>query len=246
MSAPPTVDDHVAEHIPWDQLTVSPPPDRRRLWYAVAAVLALIAVVSIVSRSLPTAPPVMNPVVAINEPPSIMSDPVESLPAPAVPDVLSEADLRAADVGGIERSVATRAEWVVLEFYSLDPADDWAQRVGLAGGVAIGEELQPGVAPGVVSYVEWVRTASVDVESDGRYTARVLMRRLVALDGATYERLAIEEATITFVIDDSGGPRLISLPLLEVAYRVKAPDTELTGTGTSPDQAGFEWPSGGS
>ena len=48
MTTTPSTEDHIAEHIPWEHLTINPPPDRSRLLYGIAAVIA-VAVVAIVA-----------------------------------------------------------------------------------------------------------------------------------------------------------------------------------------------------
>lgn len=215
MTAPST-EDHVAEHIPWEQLTINPPRDRRSLWYGIAAAILIgsIALVGFRSISRPTPIPVTPAPSVTAPPPSVVPTSVEvapaALPPPAEPDLLSEADLRALDPVRIERLIAAHAEWIVLEALTRDPNDSWSDRLSIAGGV----EIIEGDASDGVSYVEWVRATLSEEVGPGRWLATVLVRRLVALDGVTYRRLPVELVEVQLLLADDERPSLAAPPEL--------------------------------
>lgn len=270
MSAPnsPEAGDVVTEHIPWEQLTIQPPKDRRMLWYGIAGgvlVVGLLAVV--ISRLGPSSgetQPVMPataPVAAVAQPaapaaaavpavadPLAVAPAVAPAPAPvAAPlaerSLLSEADLMASGGDVSLRGAAAAAEWFVLEFFTLDPSEPWLERVTAASGMSIPAAAAP-VPPGeeTVSYVEWTRARSVEQIGADRFRASVLMRRMVAPDGVVYRRLPAEEAVVEMTLEPDGSMRAASLPVLgrpaAPALRALSPETIVRRT----DETGVDWP----
>lgn len=268
MSAPnsPEAGDVVTEHIPWEQLTIQPPKDRRMLWYGIAGgvlVVGLLAVV--ISRLGPSSGepqqvmPATAPVAAVAQPaapaavpavadPLAVAPAVAPAPAPvAAPlaerSLLSEADLMASGGDVSLRRAAAAAEWFVLEFFTLDPSEPWLERVTAASGMSIPAAAAP-VPPGeeTVSYVEWTRARSVEQIGADRFRASVLMRRMVAPDGVVYRRLPAEEAVVEMTLEPDGSMRAASLPVLgrpvPAPPRALSPETIVRRT----DDAGVDWP----
>ena len=153
MTTTPSTEDHIAEHIPWEHLTINPPPDRSRLLYGIAAAIA-VAVVAIVAfqrfgpRPVAVQQPIREPAglttPAGAQPASPENAGATQLPVPAAPAIVSEADLMAVEPGEFQRTVAARAEWVVLEFFSLDPGEDWGDRVSAASSLRLPSEVARG------------------------------------------------------------------------------------------------------
>ena len=259
-NVPPTTEDQVSEHLPWENLTIPPASDRRFLMYGVAAGL-VIAVLGIVvirqfDRPSPEELTPVTPVTAVEEAAPIrevtpiqqeeVSGPVATLALaePEAPTELSEADLRAVEPGSEQQEVAAQAEWFVLEFFTLDPSEPWRDRVQTASGLSLSPDLAPST-PGTtaVSYVEWTRTRSVEQIGQDAYRATVLIRRLVAADGADFRRLPTERATVVLRMGPDGRIRAASLPVL-----TNPPSGDLVPLAEEDlrwtfDEGGIGWPS---
>lgn len=258
-NVPPPTDEQVSEHLPWEQLTIPPQPDRKTLYYGIAAGLIVLVMAVMVFRHLtrpsaadltPVTPAAVTAepltTTAAVPPPSGEGGAAPATLALAEPEVtteLSEADLMAVDRGGTERAVAARAEWLVLEFFTIDPADVWATRVEAASGL----RLPDGVAPEVsgaeaVSYVEWTRTGSVTRTGQDTFLATVLIRRLVAPDGISFQRLPVEQVQVDLRVAPDGEVRALSLPEVTAPSEtdlIPWPDAELIWV---VDSAGIGWP----
>ncbi|MCY3579565.1 MAG: hypothetical protein OXH95_00940 [bacterium] len=254
---PPNSEDPVSEHLPWEHLTIPPEPDRRKLIYGVAAGLVVLLLGGIVFRQITrSSSPDLTPVVAV----SVAADPVATTgvaPAPAVneptpitaplsePRVsieLSEADLMAVDQGETERLVMGNAEWLVLEYFTIDPSEVWAERVQTASGLLIPEQLAPESGSETVSYVEWVRTRSLVQTGPSTYLTTVMMRRMVAADGDEFLRLPAEQVEVELRVEEGEVVRAVSLPeITEPASTdlVPMPEGELVWV---VDPAGIGWP----
>ncbi|MDE0139802.1 MAG: hypothetical protein OXM57_03690 [bacterium] len=255
---PPATDDQVSEHIPWEQLTIPPQPDRKVLVYGIAAGLIVVVLGVVVFRQInrPSAPDLVpvTPIAVASEPlattttlpPVADQGPVPATVALAEPEVtpgLSQADLMAVDREGTERALAGTAEWLVLEFFTIDPSEVWAERVQAASGL----RLPHGVAPepssaDTVSYVEWTRTRSVTQTGPDTYRALVLIRRLVAPDGTGFRRLPVERVEVDLRVEVDGGVRALSLPEISAPTEtdlVPLPESELAWR---VDSAGIGWP----
>lgn len=256
---PPSTDDQVSEHIPWEQLTIPPQPDRKILVYGVAAGLIVVVLGVVVLRQInrPSAPDLVpvTPIAVASEPLATTSTlpPVAdgrgqvpatvALAEPEVTTRISEADLMAVDRQGTERTLAGTAEWLVLEFFTLDPSEVWTERVQAASGL----RLPDGVAPEpssaeTVSYVEWTRTRSVTQTGPDTYRALVLIRRLVAPDGVAFRRLPVERVEVDLRVKPDGEVRALSLPEVSTPTEtelIPLPETELVWV---VDSAGIGWP----
>ncbi|MDE0369735.1 MAG: hypothetical protein OXI84_06315 [bacterium] len=243
--------------MPWEQLTIPPQPDRKILIYGVAAGLIVVVLGVVVFRQInrPSAPDLMpvTPIAVASEPLATTTLPpmadqgqapaTVALAEPEVTPRLSEADLMAVNREGTERTLAGTAEWLVLEFFTIDPSEVWADRVQAASGI----RLPDGVAPEpssaeTVSYVEWTRTRSVTQTGPDTYRALVLIRRLVAPDGAGFRRLPVERVEVDLRVEADGEVRALSLPEISTPTETELlplPETELAWV---VDSAGIGWP----
>lgn len=282
-NVPPSTEDHIEEHMPWEHLTIPPQRDRRVLYYAAAAgLIAAVLGVVVVRQFKSPAPPDLQPVTAVAAqetapPPApavtrpapaaapVNADAVNAdaagaadtvtapdpIPHPAAaplaeltPAELSEADLTAVDTENVHRKAAGSAEWIVLEFFTLDPSDPWRDRVEAASGLSLPPDLEPDPSGNpAVSYVEWTRTLSVEQTGEDIFRASVLIRRLVASDGETYQRLPAEQVNVDLRLEPDGTMRAVTLP--EPAPRTPRSLTpmETAPVGRIIDAAGIGWPS---
>lgn len=238
-------EDHIAEHVPWEQLAVHPPPDRRRLIYAAAGglVIAALAVAGVRQYLLPA--PSFAPIERIDEagpPSSVIADVRPAIAPPPTAPIWSEADLMAIDPAAVERRLAAAAEMVVLEFFTLDPGDDWAGRVGAITGWQVPESARPTPPePEAVSYVEWVSATAADQTATGRYTVTVAMRRMTAADGAAYRRHPVEWVALDLRIGQGEAVAVLTLPRSADPLVVEV--TEFPGAaGRQIGPGGIGWP----
>ena len=258
-NVPPSTEDQIGEHIPWEHLTIPPQPDRKLLMYGLAAglIVAVLGVVIVRQLNRPS-PAELQPVIPVTAPQEaapaqpttagvedIVPQPAVTLALaePEAPTELSEADLMAVDTGGLHREIAGTAEWLVLEFFTLDPSDPWRDRVEAASGLRLPSSLIPETADGsAVSYVEWTRTRSVDQTGEDTYRASVLIRRLVASDGVTYRRLPTEWVNVDLRVESDGNVRAVSLPQIitpAAGNLIPLQESDLTW---ATDAAGINWP----
>lgn len=259
-NVPPTTEDHVSERLPWEQLTIPPAQDRRFLIYGIAAGLMIAVLGVVIVRQLqgsspgdliPVTPVTASPqTVTLGEvtplPNTTISVPTVTVPPaePETPIELSEAALRGPEPVSSPLEVAAQAEWLVLEFFTLNPSDPWRDRVETASGLRLPPDLAPDTSDGtVVSYVEWTQTRSVEQIGRSTHRATVLMRRLVAVDGAEFRRLPTERVSVILHMDPDGRIRAASLPEVETPPTgdlVPLAGEDLRWTF---DEAGIGWPS---
>ena len=271
-NVPPSTEDHIEEHMPWEHLTIPPQRDRRVLVYAaaaglIAAVLGVVMVRQFRSPAPLDPPPAAAAVQETAPPPALAVDrPAPAAPVnadavnpaaaaaaplaaprqtePEAPAGLSEADLAAADTEGARRKAAGTAEWIVLEFFTLDPSDPWRDRVEAAMGLKLPPDAEPDAADSpAVSYVEWTRTRSVEQTGGDTFRASVLIRRLVAPDGETYERLPAEQVHVDLRLEPDGEVRAASLPELTPQTPRPLNPMEEGPIRLITDAAGIGWPS---
>lgn len=279
-NVPPSTEDHIEEHMPWEHLTIPPQRDRRVLVYAAAAgLIAAVLGVVMVRQFRSPAPPAPPAAAAVHLETAPPPAPAVDRPAPAAPAAadaaspaaaaadpaaypaaaplaaprqaepeapaeLSEADLAAADTEGVHRKAAGTAEWMVLEFFTLDPSDPWRDRVEAAMGLKLPPDAEPDAADNpAVSYVEWIHTLSVEQTGEDTFRASLLLRRLVALDGETYERLPAEQVDIDLRLEPDGVVRAASLPELTPRTPRSLNPMAEAPIRLAADAAGIGWPS---
>lgn len=247
-------EDTVAEHIPWEQLTVSSPPDRSRLLYGVAAILGLAVIGVVVGRALRSPAPIeplVEATVATEVGESTVAAELAASPpapaAPSTPDPLSEADLLAVVPVPGERAAAARAEWFIIDYFGVDGASDRPGRVARAAGWS--EPLDPlsGPVPAtVVSYVEWAVAALVEQVEPDEFEVTVVFRRYVAADGSTFARVPTEAARVRVRVDPVGGAAVLDWPVpVDIPQHGVSPAPPGPPPGTVTDAAGVQWPVGG-
>ena len=167
-----------------------------------------------------------------------------ALAGPESPTELSEADLIAVDTRAIQQEVAGRAEWLVLEFFTLDPSDPWRDRVETASGLRLPSDLVPDTSEGpTVSYVEWTHTQSVEQTDQDTFRATVLIRRMVAPDGVTFQRLPAEWVDVHLRVEPDGNVRATSLPDITTPPTDSLVPLRKDGLVWVTDAAGIGWPS---
>ena len=197
MTTPPG-DDERFEHIPWEQ--VGPTGDRNKLiLYGLAgAILIAGLTASVVGGrgaptdlvSTPTTTTLAAEVATTQE--TIVEIPTTTVSAEATDDMgqpraWSEADLLAFPAETLAAEAAALAEWLASDFFTID------------GGTQIIDDLEkvlpqgsalPTAPSGSLSFVEWARAVSVQESTPGVYEVLVVVRRLAASDGETYQRIA--------------------------------------------------------
>lgn len=258
-STSPEAGDVVTERIPWEQLTVQPPKDRRMLWYGIAGGMLAVGLLAVIISRLGGSPGEMQPVVPAASPGAATQVAVAEPTAPAVPvsapapepvaaplpepTLLSEADLMAVGGAVSHLGAAAAAEWFVLEFFSLDPTEQWGERVAAASGLIAPAGAAPVPAEAeTVSYVEWTRARSVEQIGSDRFRVSVLMRRMVAPDGRVYRRLPVEEAVVEMAAEPGGVMRAVSLPVLGRPSVGQPRVLPVESIVRRPDGNGVDWP----
>lgn len=256
-STSPEAGDVVTERIPWEQLTVQPPKDRRMLWYGIAGGMLAVGLLAVLISRLGGSPGEMQPVVPAAQ--AAAAETAAAAPTTAVPvsapapqpvaaplpepTLLSEADLMAAGGAVSHLGAAAAAEWFVLEFFSLDPTEQWGERVASASGLIVPAEAVPVPAQAeTVSYVEWTRARSVEQIGSDRFRVSVLMRRMVAPDGQVYRRLPVEEAVVEMAAEPGGMMRAASLPVLGRPSAGQPRALPPESIVRRPDGDGVDWP----
>ena len=264
-SSSPEAGDVVTERIPWEQLTVQPPKDRRMLWYGIAGGMLAVGLLAVLISRLGGSPGEMQPVVPAATPagpaaqtavaePTEAAAPAVATPAPAPapqpvaaplpePTLLSEADLMAAGGAVSHLGAAAAAEWFVLEFFTLDPSEKWGERVAAASGLIVPAEAAPVPTEAeTVSYVEWTRARSVEQIGSDRFRVSVLIRRMVTSDGEVYRRLPAEEAVVEITAEPGGLMRAASLPVLGRPSAGQPRALPPESIARRPDGNGIDWP----
>lgn len=265
-SSSPEAGDVVTERIPWEQLTVQPPKDRRMLWYGIAGGMLAVGLLAVLISRLGGSPGEMQPVVpaaapagtavqtAVAEPAAAATPAATAAPAPAPapqpvaaplpePTLLSEADLMAAGGAVSHLGATAAAEWFVLEFFTLDPSEKWGERVAAASGLIVPTEAAPVPTEAeTVSYVEWTRARSVEQIGSDRFRVSVLMRRMVTSDGEVYRRLPAEEAVVEITAEPGGLMRAASLPVLGRPSAGQPRALPPESIARRPDGNGIDWP----
>ena len=259
-NVPPAAEDQIGEKLPWEHLTIQPSPDRRFLIYGLAAGLVITVLGVLIFRQfnspssadlMPVTPVTAAPGSPEGEGGSTGSETVVTQPTvptalaePEAPIGLSEADLRAVAPELVQRQAAARAEWFVLEFFTLDPSDPWLDRVEMASGLKFPSDLAPDTSgTPAVSYVEWTRTRSVEQTAENTFRISILIRRLVATDGTNFRRLPMETVTLTVRLEPDGQIRAASLPAITTPVANDLVPLQESDVFWTIDDAGIGWPS---
>ena len=214
-------DREVFESIPWEELRdLGDTSRKRRTWFLIAGAGVVAVLVFSVARAFSAPDPLIAevPATTVAAPPGSPPPPDGSLPTlpsldpvPAVPAVMTEADLRAEVEPWAEEDdslgwkAASYAEWFTLEYFTLDGSD---RRAALARWLDAHPESESSEA---LSYVDWVRALEVESLGDGRWRTVVGLRRLVSVDGAGYSRLPTEAVEVVVDLGD-GIPSIVDLP----------------------------------
>lgn len=202
--------DDVIESIPWESLGRVDPPDRRPWYIAGAVIVVIVAISASATRTLWPAPPLQVPVattgtVSVAQPlPAPTTTVVTATVVPA--PMLSEADLMAVEPQGLERWVASQAEWFLSELFTLDGSS----REDLAHLAPDGVSVGPS-DPDARSFVESASTRTVTRTGPDRYDVVVLVRLLSSADGTDYVRQPATAFTVPVGIVD-GRPVILDLP----------------------------------
>lgn len=196
------------EQIPWSSLV--PQGDDRidKRWYA-AGVLVLVAVLGVIGFRLSggVAQPVPTDVQQV---PADASSAASTTTAPASM-IMSEDELVRGSA--IERTgvVATRAEWFVMDFFTIDGSPETVASVR----AALAPELRSGPLPhdddGDETFVEWARAVAIDDLGDRGFEVTVVYRAIRSA-GDGYNRDPVR--AVTLPIDVTEGALVVTaLPM---------------------------------
>lgn len=181
-------DVEIFERIPWESLEKN--PDRRWIAYLLAGALVLGAVGVSLGRQLTAgsalppdpapitttvaAPPSTNPAIR----PTTVPETTAADQGP--PGAWTEADLMALSDVPLELAAATTAEWFVVDYFTRDDPGEGRSFVDWAGSLE----------------TVWIDPTTIEVT--------VAVRRLAAVPGAEYRRMAAEAWTVTVELGEEG------------------------------------------
>jgi hypothetical protein len=150
------------------------------------------------------------------------------LPGPA-PSVVAEADLYAVDPDRLRSAAAAHARWVIREYlaHNGSPDENMILRSLLPTDVPL-----PSLPEGVLVFVEWVDSVSVEEVDVGAYRVEVLARYMISTDGGDYQRVDPELFSVEVGVVD-GEPHLLSAPS---AIPLEAVVTDGLGLDAVPDE----------
>ncbi|MDH3498749.1 MAG: hypothetical protein OEM97_01380 [Acidimicrobiia bacterium] len=215
------VGDEVAEHIPWERLTMDARGQPGWIPYALGVVIvALAATVIWLFRAPPSEPTVITlgpgpiePELSVTnrqpagDPVDVAELPVTSEPVAESAQVVSEADLLAFVPVEGDAAARARAEWFVLDYFSNSDASRDAK---LADAVRAHVEV-PAITSDRASYVDWVRSITVREESD-RLIVTVLYRSLVSEAGGPYQTSSVRAVDVPVAVGVDGASAVLDLP----------------------------------
>ena len=230
MATPPP-DDERFEHIPWEQ--IAPAGNRNRLIIYALAGAVLIAgltasivrgggpVADLVATPTSAAPAAASPTTGAN----MTTTTVSSAPAStgSTMDLAegdtepwSEADLMAFPSERIASEAAAVAEWLASDFFTVDGGTEIPRDLGHA--LPEGSPLPVGLH-GSRSFVEWARAISVEEPTPASFEIVVVVRRLGAAEGESYQRMPPIAVLIRLAWTEQGWsvadlPALADSPLL--------------------------------
>jgi hypothetical protein len=221
----------VYERIPWETLEQR---GRDKQWVMLGVAAAVVAgslgFTFMSNRSIPPPSPVSTVADSASPTPSTLAPapPAAPLPGPA-PSVVAEADLYAVDPDRLRSAAAAHARWVIREYLahngSLD--ENMILRSLLPTDVPL-----PSLPEGVLVFVEWVDSVSVEEVDVGAYRVEVLARYMISTDGGDYQRVDPELFSVEVGVVD-GEPHLLSAPS---AIPLEAVVTDGLGLDAVPDE----------
>ncbi len=196
------------ERIPWAELL---PAGRgpNRLLYLAAGVLGAVALGVILARAWPhSSGPVETTSTSVEEVPVAAT----TTPSPPqVPALYSEADLMAFPVESDELAAVARAEWFVVDYFTVD---------GLSGSVDIRNALPvqaevaglPQDGSGVAVMVDWARAFRIEAIDDGLYEVSVAFRLIVPTEESGDRRLPVRAVAVRVSLGLDEGSAVVDLP----------------------------------
>lgn len=218
------------ESIPWAAL-LPEENNRRNRWLSIAGAGLIALVVGFVTLRVVNAGPaetvvtlgaptpmeasvtqVASTMEAAAVPPTLAGSPPEPRVESVNPEsrALTEADLLAVAPDGGLRAAVMRAEWFVVDFFTVDDdasGDAVRGAMGTPATVAL-----PHDAPSGVSYVEWARAYAVESLPGSGYRVSVAFRTLSGPEGEAVVRRPVRAVAVEVVADTSGGTAVLDLP----------------------------------
>ena len=220
--------EEVYERIPWETLERKG-GDRQWLAYVVAGAVVLGALAYSFTRNQPMSPPPPDSVTGVaptsSSPSSSPVEPTVTAPQGTVsgPVVVAEADLYAVDPERLIDQVAAHAEWVAVEYVSMDGSE--VSRQTLASLLPAGSPLPEAPASTQV-FVDWATATEVTEIGPASFDVVVTVRSLVTSVDAGFTRQPPRLVTVPIVIGEDGLPRAAGIPTVEAAATAE-PGVEL-------------------
>ena len=141
---------------------------------------------------------------------TVVSDPSMQVPVP--PQLYSEADLMAVMPEEEIRMAVVRAEWFVVDYFTVD--GESATAADVEGTLPYGYDTalphhrgEPGI-----SYVEWARAFHVAPLGPGRYRVSVAFRTVSGIAVSDLARTAVRAVSVDVAVDDEGAIAVADLP----------------------------------
>jgi hypothetical protein len=200
----------VYERIPWETLEQR---GRDKQWVMLGVAAAVVAgslgFTFMSNRSIPPPSPVSTEADPASPTPSTLAPAPPAAPSPgSAPSVVAEADLYAVDPDRLRSAAAAHARWVIREYLAHDGSAD--ENLILRSLLPADVPL-PSLPEGVLVFVEWVDSVSVEEVDVGAYRVEVLGRYMVSTDGGDYQRVDPELFSVEIGVLD-GESHLLSAP----------------------------------
>lgn len=204
----------VYERIPWETLEQKG-SQKQWLAYAVAAAVTLgaLAYTFIRNQPLPVADPVASESTIAPTPAATPSSAPPPTATPTVPSplVVAEADLYAVDPERLFEQASAHAEWVAVEYVTMDGSDQSGQT--LAGLLPQGAPL-PTAEEGVQVLADWVGSRSVTQTGPTTFRVEVVVRSMASSAESGFIRQPPRLVVIEVEIGENGVPRVTDVPEL--------------------------------
>ena len=194
------------EEIPWSNLVAEVDEETDRRWYYVAIVVGFVVLAFVGLRllsgadeaALPPEPAVVKP----------SSSTTSTSAEPAL--VVSQDDLTASEPYDVMPVVA-RAEWFVIDFFTVDGSVATIDAIRSALGDGVSDVDLPHERPDEPStFVEWARAVEVRDVSSTSFEVDVAYRAITEIEDA-YERSPVGFVTLAISMID-GVPIVTGLP----------------------------------